>query len=130
MVISRDARKAMDHARGARATLGFVLCELDNEEGETWEAKINRSVVTVRLLIRAPYCGITANGTMMMSKGHAKESRSNHQKRALLAHPWHPCETGTCTALHIVRMPWSLYDPGTGDFHLRTPRFEGKPGQI
>jgi hypothetical protein len=61
MVISRDARKAMDHARGARAILGFVPCELDSEEGVVWEPMMNRSVVTIRLLMRAPYCGITAN---------------------------------------------------------------------
>jgi hypothetical protein len=67
---------------------------------------------------------------MMMFKGHSEESRSNHQKRALLVRPSLPCETGNGTALRTVRMPWSLYDPGTGNFHLRTPRYEGKPGRI
>ena len=63
MVISRDALKATDHARGAGAIRGFVPCELDRAEGveAVWEPMINRSVVTIRLLRRAPYCGITAN---------------------------------------------------------------------
>jgi hypothetical protein len=59
-----------------------------------------------------------------------EESNSNHQKRALLVLPWLACETGNGTAHRTVRTTWSLYDPGTGNFHLRTPRYEGKPGQI
>ena len=59
-----------------------------------------------------------------------QESKSNHQKRALLVHPWLPCKTRNDTTLRTARMPWSLYDPGIGDFHLRTPRYQGKPGQI
>ena len=52
----------MDHARGARAILGFVPCELDSEEGVVIsEPVMNRSVVAIRLSMRAPYCGITAN---------------------------------------------------------------------
>jgi hypothetical protein len=61
MVISRDALKATDHARGAGAIRGFARCELDREEGAVREPMMNRSVVTIRLLIRAPYCGITTN---------------------------------------------------------------------
>ncbi len=66
---------------------------------------------------------------MMTSKDYSKESNSNHQKRALLVHPWLPCETRNGTTVRIVRMPWSWYDPGTDNFHLRTPRYEGNPGQ-
>jgi hypothetical protein len=63
MVISRDALKATDHTRGAGAIRGFAPCELDRAEGfETVrEPMMNRSVVTIRLLIRAPNCGATAN---------------------------------------------------------------------
>jgi hypothetical protein len=59
-----------------------------------------------------------------------KESKSSHRKQALLVHPWHPCKTRNGTTVRTVRMPWSLYDLGTGNFHLLTPRYEGKPGQI
>jgi hypothetical protein len=51
----------MDHVRGAGAIRDFAPCELDREEGAVREPMINRSVVTVRLLMRALYCGITAN---------------------------------------------------------------------
>ena len=62
MVISRDALKATDQARGAEAIRGFVPCELDRAEVEiVREPMMNRSVVTSRLLTRAPNCGITAN---------------------------------------------------------------------
>jgi hypothetical protein len=61
MVISRDALKATDHARGAGAICGFALCELDRDEEAVPEPMMNRSVVTIRLLIRALYCGITEN---------------------------------------------------------------------
>ena len=61
IVISRDALKATDHARGAGAIRGFAPCELDREEGAAREPMMSRSVVTIRLLIRALYCGITAN---------------------------------------------------------------------
>jgi hypothetical protein len=63
MVISRDALKATDHARGAAAIRGFVPCELDRAEGfeAVREPMINRSVVTIKLLMRALNCGITAN---------------------------------------------------------------------
>jgi hypothetical protein len=61
MVISRDALKATDHARGAGAIRGFAPCELDRDEGAAREPMMNRSVVTIRLFIRAPYCGITTN---------------------------------------------------------------------
>jgi hypothetical protein len=61
MVISRDALRATDHARGAGEIRGFAPCELDRGEGAVPEPMMNRSVVAIRLLIRAPYCGITAN---------------------------------------------------------------------
>ena len=61
MVISRDALKATDHARGAGAVRGFAPCELDRDEEAVREPMINRSVVAIRLLIRALNCGITAN---------------------------------------------------------------------
>ena len=61
MVISRDALKATDHARGAGAIRGFAPCELDRDEGAVRESMMNRSVVTTRLLIREPYFGITEN---------------------------------------------------------------------
>jgi hypothetical protein len=66
----------------------------------------------------------------MTSKGHSGESESNHLKRALLVHPWLPCETGNGTTVRTVRMPWSWSGPGTDNVHFRTPRYEGKPGQI
>jgi len=61
MVIFRDALKATDHARGTGAIRGFAPCELDCGEEAVPEPMMNRSVVTIRLLIRASYCGITAN---------------------------------------------------------------------
>ena len=60
MVISGDALKATDHARGAGAIRGFAPCELDRDEGAVREPMMNRSVVTIILLISEPYCGITA----------------------------------------------------------------------
>jgi len=60
MVISRDDLKATDHARGIGAIRGFSSRELDREEGTVRRPMMNRSVVTTRLLMRAPYCGITA----------------------------------------------------------------------
>ena len=63
MVISRDALKATDHARGVGAIRGFAICELellDRGEGAIRDM-MDRSVVIIRLLIRAPYCGITSN---------------------------------------------------------------------
>ena len=60
MVISRDALKALGHARGAEAIRDLDPRELDRGEGVVPEPMMNRSVVTIRLLIRAPYCGITA----------------------------------------------------------------------
>ncbi len=61
MVISREARKATDHARGIGAIRGFAPCELDREEGAVREPMMNRSVVTIKLFIRAPYCGTTVS---------------------------------------------------------------------
>jgi hypothetical protein len=61
MVISRDALKATDHARGAGAIRGLAPSDLDCDEGAVPEPMMNRSVVKIRLLIREPYCGITAN---------------------------------------------------------------------
>jgi hypothetical protein len=63
MVISRDALKATDHARGTGDILasGFAPFELHGDEGAAPEPVMNRSVVTIRLLIRAPYCDMTAN---------------------------------------------------------------------
>jgi hypothetical protein len=61
MVICGDALKATDHARGAGAIHGFAPCELDHDEGVVLKLMMNHSVVTIRLLIRAPYCGITEN---------------------------------------------------------------------
>ena len=66
----------------------------------------------------------------MTSKGHFGEKKSSHQKRALLVHPWLPCETGNGTTVHTVRMPWSWIGPGIDNDHFRTPRYEGKSGQI
>ena len=61
MVMSSEALKATDHVRGAGAIRDFAPCELDREEGAVRAMIINRSVVTDRLLMRAPYRGITAN---------------------------------------------------------------------
>ena len=61
MVISRDALKATDQARGTGAIRGFALWELDWDERAVRESVINRSLVTIRLLTRPPYSGITAN---------------------------------------------------------------------
>ena len=61
MVISRDALKATDHARGTGAVRDLTPCELDRDEGAVREPIMRRSVVTIRLLIRALYCGITEN---------------------------------------------------------------------
>ena len=61
MVMSWDALKATDHAREAGAIRGFTPWELDRNEGAVPEPMINRSLVTIRLLMREPYCGITAN---------------------------------------------------------------------
>jgi hypothetical protein len=61
IVISRDDLRATDHASGAGAIRGFVPCELDREERfVVRELMINWSVVTIKLLMRAPYCGATA----------------------------------------------------------------------
>jgi len=63
MVINRGALKATDHERGAGAIRGFVPCELNrgDSEGAVREPMMNQSVVTISVLIRAPYCVITAN---------------------------------------------------------------------
>lgn len=63
MLISRDALKATDHARGAGATRAFNPCELDCVERveAACDAMINRSVVMIRLLMRALYCGSTVH---------------------------------------------------------------------
>ena len=63
MVISRDALKATDQARGPGAIRGFIPCELDHVEGlETvHEPMVNRSVVMIRLLMSAPNCGSTTD---------------------------------------------------------------------
>jgi hypothetical protein len=62
MVISRDALKATDHTRGPGEIRGFAPCELDRAEVETVrEPMMNRSVVMVKLLMRAPYCCATTN---------------------------------------------------------------------
>jgi hypothetical protein len=61
MVISRDALKATDHTRGAGAIRDFAPCEFDREEGAVREPVMSRSVDTIKLLIRALYCGITVN---------------------------------------------------------------------
>ena len=131
MVMSRDVLKATDHARGAGAIRDFAPCELDRDEGAAREPMMKRSVVTIRLLMRALYCGITANNEQMMrSKGHSKDSKGNHQKRALLVHPCLAFETGNGTAVRTVCMPWSWFGPGTDDVHFLTPRYEGEPDQI
>jgi hypothetical protein len=59
MVISRDALKATDHARGAGEIRGFAPFAPHGDEGALPEPMMNRSVVIIRLLMRAPYCGIT-----------------------------------------------------------------------
>ena len=62
MVISRDALRATDHTRGPGEIRGFAPCELDRAEVETVrEPMMNRSVVMIRLLTRAPYCCATTN---------------------------------------------------------------------
>ena len=103
--MSRDDLRATDHASGAGAIRGFVPCELDREEGfeAVREPMINRSVVTIRLLMRAPYCGATAIN--VYAKGVIRGEESNYQKRALLVHPSVPCETGGGTTVRTVHMP-------------------------
>ena len=68
MVMSRDALKATDQARGPGEIRAIVPCELVHEP------MINRSVVTSRLLIRAPNCGVTANNEGSQ-KDHSEEKR-------------------------------------------------------
>ena len=89
---------------------------------------MNRSVVTIRLLIRAPYWGTTAKNDGVQQ--HFGESKCNHQKRALLVRPSLPCETGNGTTVRTDRMPRSWFGRGTDNVHSRIPRYEGKPGQI
>ena len=63
ILISRDALKATDHARGAGAIRAFIRRELDGVEGVgavLWPT-MNWSVVTIKLLRREPNFGITAN---------------------------------------------------------------------
>ena len=50
-----------------------------------------------------------------------RRKESNHLKRALLVHPWGPCETGDGTTLRTACMPWTL---------IRIPIFRGKKYQI
>ena len=61
MLISRDTLKATDHAREVGAARDLAPCELDRDEAAAREPIMSRSVVTIKLLMRAPYCGITAN---------------------------------------------------------------------
>jgi hypothetical protein len=63
MVISRDALIATDHARGMGAVREFVPCELDPAEGFEAVRKpiMDRSVVTTKLLTRAPNWDFTAD---------------------------------------------------------------------
>ena len=63
MVISRDTLKATDHTRGTGAVREFVPCELDPAEGFEAVRKpiMDRSVITTRLLTRAPNCDFTAD---------------------------------------------------------------------
>jgi hypothetical protein len=63
MVIFRDALKATDHTRGAGSIRDFIPCELGREEGVEAgrEPMINPSVVTIRLLMRAPNRGMTTD---------------------------------------------------------------------
>ena len=74
MVMSRDALKATDHTRGTGEIRGSVPGELDSAEFETvCESMMNLSVVTIKLLMSPPNCGITAN--KRSSKGHSEEKR-------------------------------------------------------
>ena len=63
MVISRDALRATDHARGIGEFRDFLPRELDCAERAeaVREPMMNWSVVTIRLFKRAPNCGTTEN---------------------------------------------------------------------
>ena len=105
--MSRDDLRATDHASGAGAIRGFVPCELDREEGfeAVREPMINRSVVTIRLLMRAPYCGATAIN--VYAKRSFEEKKVITRNELCWYIPGFPAKQGTAQLFALCICPGS-----------------------